>query len=110
MNSYNVSVPIRVPTTPNDWQLFSEEPGAAGAARKMTAALKRSFRVLDDATKQGHTLDNALVYTCFEDLRIAAQALVNWGATDTEPRNVACNAMQRYIKHRYGKDMWIECW
>lgn len=73
-------VTLNLPTTAEEWELYSSKKGAANAARGMTAALKKAI--------QAPTKDKAR-----EIMRGAMNKFAEFGASDTEPRMCA----ERYL-------------
>lgn len=67
---------VKIPTDAAAWQLYSDMPGAAGAARALTAALKRALRASDREE-------------AIKVMREAMDKRAQFGASDTEPRCVA---------------------
>lgn len=75
------------PSTIQDWQLYSSKPGAGVAARALTAALSRAVT----AMKRGMSPSAA-----YERFMVPVMSKhINFGATDTEPRNVALTALEK---------------
>jgi len=92
-------VTIRIPESARDWELYSDEPGAARAARGMTAALKRSFAAFPKLLAEGHTAPAALngAARIKGGIRDAMGKYADLGASDSEPRNHAYDAMERFV-------------
>ena len=89
---------IQIPDTANDWELYSSEPGAAKAARDLTAALKRTIRAIPgliaDSMRKSHPVGEdhgmakqlATAAALPNGINDAMSKHVKLGATDTEPR------------------------
>ena len=92
---------IQIPDTARDWELFTSEPGAAKAAREMTAALKRSIRAFDKLmgkSGEGIAKDLANAAAIPDGIDKVREKHVELGACDTEPRNHAHQALIDYAK------------
>lgn len=99
------AVEIRIPTTAQEWELYSGR-GSANAARALTAALKRSMRAFPKFLAEGHPVAEALGKACrckggFDE---AQDKYASLGAADTEPRNHGHQALIDYAKaHLFGR-------
>lgn len=104
----------RIPSTPEDWQLYTVSMKCGAAARSLTAALKKAMTKFPKLYKSmGGTLGTPWFHDRYDQNRkIANQAsyealkqagfyearnkYAKYGAADSEPRHVVLNAMSRY--------------
>jgi hypothetical protein len=95
---------VKIPTTGSDWQLYTTSMACSGAARKLTAALKRSFRIFDKYVHNRPVVHAAAdAYYAEGGVYEKMAELAEFGASDTEPRCVAQNAMESYVNMKvYG--------
>jgi hypothetical protein len=101
---------IQIPDTASDWELYSSEPGAAKAARDLTAALKRSIRAIpkfiaEDMCKthpvgEDHGMAKQLAKAAAmpRGINEAMDKHAKLGATDTEPRGHRTQALIDWAK------------
>lgn len=92
---------LKMPTTAQEWQLFSDMPGVGVAARALTAALQkaataisRGLAVLDDERSAPGVVTRAYYRFVYPVMTKYAR----WGASDTEPRNVAQGWLEKYAE------------
>lgn len=103
------------PRSINDWQIFSK-PGAGAAAKALTVALKKSQAVLLQSLRSKAYKDLEPDWEVDHENRVAKligkvyskvlypvmSKFTNFGATDTEPRYVAAQALIDTAKNFYG--------
>lgn len=75
------SVMVAVPSTVSEWELYSDMPGVGAAAKRLTAALVRAAN------------PNITDQQAFAIVRKALDLEVEYGATDTESRSHAREAL-----------------
>ncbi len=90
---------VRIPTTGEDWELYTSSMACGRAARALTAALKRALLVVDKAIKAGtgHT-DDGLETLMDQHLYPVMSTYSSYGAYDTEPRYHAIHALRQASK------------
>lgn len=89
---------VRIPTTPRDWEVFSDMAGSGRAARALTAGLKKALLVVDKAAKDGFRPTEDGLDELVE--KYVRPAMTKWaanGASDSEPRNHAFSALEAAI-------------
>jgi len=98
-------VEIEIPETARDWELYTDMRGSTNAARGMVAALKRSFAAFPKLLAEGHQVNDALnAAACIRGgISEAMERFADHEAADTEPRNHAYDAMERFVlAHLFG--------
>lgn len=86
---------VEIPTTGNEWQLYTSSMACSGAAKALTSALVRALRKLDWAKSAGPMAPVA-VYDIYREIVWPVMVKYrDYGATDTEPRGVAQDALGR---------------
>lgn len=101
--------PLNVPSTAHDWQLYSSMTGVGVAARSMTSTFESCVRRMEKQYKEVGDL-SALGATKMyrEKLTPKMNKLADFGAADTEPRNVALDYLERAVKAITGQDCHID--
>ena len=88
-----------IPQTANDWQLF-EMPGAEDAARKIAGELSKLL--VDESLNMVAASDSVRLEAAARVARAMAPIMKSYssmGATDTEPRGVLRDLLQRTFKY-----------
>lgn len=85
---------IPAPTySANEWQLYSDMPGVAAAAKDLNKALHKAVQKLFQelpAVKNNKSAIDKVLYAAFVNIMAPAMSKHSkFGATDTEPRNLA---------------------
>jgi len=79
-----------LPTTANDWELFSDMAGTAAAAEALTEALKKAAATFKKAEpKTSKEAESVLGAAYCAELMPVMAKYCKFGACDTEPRAVA---------------------
>ena len=98
----------QIPSTKEEWQLYSTMKGAGEAARKLTGALKRALNGFSrEYGKTNHGMSNrgagTLIGKLFEQhIRPVMNEYASYGASDTEPREAASQAIVDHAKRCLG--------
>lgn len=89
---------ISVPSSGEDWQLYTSSMACGRAANALTAALVRVAKEIDRMASKGYrpTAEGAetMYASTIEPVMSKYSA---FGALDTEPRNVAYDAIERVV-------------
>lgn len=87
-----------LPRTAEDWQLYCSVPGAKTAARALTAALGRLLKEADQHKGEGYIPTRHTVGALIQKhLAPVMERYTKLGATDTEPRCVAYDAVEKAL-------------
>jgi hypothetical protein len=90
---------VNVPSTADDWQLYTVSMACGRAALALTSALVRVLKDIDQHVTQGYapTPEGAqmLYRTVIEPVM---SRYAKCGAYDTEPRGVAYDAIERTVR------------
>jgi hypothetical protein len=90
---------VRIPTTGQDWELYTSTMACGRAARALTAALKKALREVDKAAKLGlKPTEGGLERVMDKFLSPVMSKYAAFGAYDTEPRSHAFSALDRAVK------------
>lgn len=92
------AVEVKIPSTGNDWQLYTSSMGCSTAARKLTGAMKRALRSFD--TNVGNMGPSKAAHKAFDIWYETALELREYGSADTEPRNEAMATLEKYAVER----------
>lgn len=99
---------VRVPSTGEDWQLYSTSMACGTAARSLTAALVRVLKVLDRHATNGYIpTDEGARKLYDEHLRPVMGKYSAYGACDTEPRGVAYGTMEKTVRTLTGRSVYF---
>jgi hypothetical protein len=92
-----------IPSTSDEWELFTSTMSCGHAARALTAAMKRALKRFERvAPKEGPTKAFSAAYSEWLE---TAYKYSDVGASDTEPRWVAQDAIQRFaVAAGYSED------
>jgi len=94
---------IDYPNNADEWQLY-DEPGAAKAAKALTSGMRRIFATLKRELKARHDEEDA-----GNKARRAVSKLLtkyqNYGARDTEPRDIANDLLRQAAADALGVDV-----
>jgi len=91
---------IEIPSTGDEWQLFTGQKGCAAAARELAGAMKKCLRTFDDLlAKHGEDYPD-LVGESMRPFHEAASKHGDHGACDTEAHDVACGIWRTYASMR----------
>lgn len=101
---------VSVPSTGDDWQLYTSSMACGRAAASLTAALVRVAKEIDAMAKKGYAPTPAGAYKLYNDIvEPAMNRNSEYGACDTEPRNVAYDAIERVVRTVTGRDADLFC-
>lgn len=97
---------VDIPTTGDEWELYTCAMSCSKAAKSLTGALKKSLRLIDKyMTNRPVVHAVADAYYAEGGIYEKMCELSDFGASDTEPRAVASSCMNRYASIRiYGAD------
>ena len=106
MKTFNVMVPIRMPQTPTDWQLYTASakdfpPGALdNAARQLTVQLEMAAQfIAEQCMDAPPQLVHAHVQSALHQyMRPVMERHSKLGANDTEPREIAWAVLERLAR------------
>jgi hypothetical protein len=89
---------IKIPTSGRDWQLFTTVRGVGEAAKKMTKGLKKAITELTKLMREERTesvpeIAKMIGYVWKKHIETAMARCKGYGATDTEPRYRAAQAL-----------------
>lgn len=90
---------VRLPSTGEDWQLYTSSMACGRAAYALTSALTRAVQQLDAQAQRGFTPTPAKLEELYS--KILGPVMLRYakfGAADTEPRGVAFDALERAVK------------
>jgi len=89
------------PKCANDWRIF-DSVGSGKAARSMTSDIKKAFKLFDKLMKEGVGIPRALNQA--DEFHSSEYRIkyIQFGATDTEPRQEVQLALRRYAEHKFG--------
>ena len=91
---------VNIPSTGEEWELYTVSMGCSVAARALTGAMKRSLRKFDTLlTKYGEDY-REIGPESMAPFYQAAEKYAKYGAYDTEPRYHARRTMQEYADKR----------
>ena len=83
-----------IPSTADEWELFTSTMSCGHAARALTAALKRALKTFEQvAPKEGPLKASRAAYSIWEGV---SEKYANFGSMDTEPRWHARDAIRRF--------------
>lgn len=103
----NRLIDLYIPITAGDWELFVDMPGVGRAAKRMTGALKRSIKRFDSLRRSTHSDPVLALYAAYTQVMAETMnKFSDFGATDTEPRNVAQGHLARYAVAVLGGDVY----
>jgi len=90
------------PVTGDDWQLYTFTKKCGSAARRLTAALKRTIKKVEgmsmgEINKVGG-LSSAVYMAMDEILYPVMEELADYGAADSEPNYVAVYYLRKHFK------------
>jgi hypothetical protein len=89
---------VRIPSTGNDWELYSTMK-CGSAARALTSALKKAVVVVDKAAKDGFRPTEEGLYELYEKFAgPVCQKYSEFGASDTEPRSHFIMALESVVE------------
>jgi len=94
---------IQIPTTGDDWELYTSEPGHGKAARALTSALKSAFKRIEKAVFDGKTVPEAVMEASTALSKVQSTYSEN-GAADSEPNGAKAEAFSLFCEARYGSD------
>jgi hypothetical protein len=87
-----------LPRTAQDWQLYCSKSGVGVAARSLNAALRRLLKEAEQYKTQGYVATRQTVGLLIgKHLYPVMERYSAWGATDTEPRCVAYEAVENAL-------------
>jgi len=89
---------VNLPSTGDDWQLYTSTKGCGRAAAALTAAVVRVAKEIDKKASEGYRPTEkgaAHLYATVIEPVMAKHS--NFGACDTEPRGVAYDALDRIV-------------
>ena len=87
-----------LPKTASDWQLYTSKPGAGVAARSLTAALGRLLKEANTHKAEGYIPTRHTVGALIQKhLAPVMDRYAEFGATDTEPRCVAYDTVEKAL-------------
>lgn len=78
---------IKIPSTAEEWQLYSSSMKCGQSVRALTTALKKAIRAIEKGERADGLMDR-FMYPVMD-------AHASYGASDTEPRNVALDCLER---------------
>lgn len=94
---------MTLPRTAQDWQLYTSKPGAGVAARCLTAALGRLLKEADRHKVEGYIPTRQTVGALIQKhLYPVMERYTKFGATDTEPRCVAYDTVEKALGLKRG--------
>tara|TARA_Y100000310_G_scaffold16010_1_gene16067 strand:+ start:76 stop:414 length:339 start_codon:yes stop_codon:yes gene_type:complete len=88
---------IDIPTTGNDWQLYTSSYSCGEAARKLTVALKKAMRFFNKGLGGNQAVPN-LLGDAWRIVENVQREYSQYGATDTEPSYVGQQTLINYAK------------
>jgi len=95
---------MNMPTTANDWQLYTCSMNCGTAARSLTAALKRVIKKVEDMKmseiKKAGGLSRAITLASMNILDPVMNKYAEYGASDSEPYSVA----RWYLRKHFNLD------
>lgn len=90
---------IKVPSTGEDWQLYTSSMKCGRAAVALTCALLRVAKTIDRMALRGYAPTRTTAHQMYYS--VIYPVMDKWsdfGACDTEPRNVAYDAIERVVQ------------
>ena len=89
---------VKVPSTGDDWQLYTCSMACGRAAASLTAAVVRAAKTIDEMASKGYRPTEAGASKLYQDVIYPVMSrYADFGASDTEPRGVAQDALDRVI-------------
>lgn len=99
---------VNVPSTGEDWQLYTYSMKCGNAARALTAALVKALRIIDQHAAKGYAPTSRGAEKLMGDMIYPVMnKYAEFGACDTEPRNVAYGSMERAIEKMTGHRVYL---
>ena len=99
---------VRVPSTGDDWQLYTCSMACGNAARALTGALVKALRVIDAHAAKGYApTPRGAEKLMAEVIYPVMDKYAKFGAADTEPRGVAYSSMERAIEKMTGHRVYL---
>ena len=96
---------VSVPSTGHDWQLYTSSMACGRAAASLTSALVRVAKEIDKMAKKGYAPTRQGAYKLYnEEIYTVMSRYSDFGAADTEPRNVAYDAIERVVQTITGRE------
>ena len=94
---------MELPKTATDWRLYTDRPGSAAAARRLTKALRGAVKRLRSAKKDGLRVGYAVwaAWLTFNEARYANENAA-FGSCDPEPGHVADDVIKAEVAYLWG--------
>ena len=95
---------VNVPSTGDDWQLYTSSMACGRAAAALTSALVRVLKTIDSNVALGYRPTEAGAQNLYSTVIAPVMSRsASFGAYDTEPRGVAYTAIERGVKALTGE-------
>lgn len=94
---------IRIPTTGEDWELYTCEHSCKRAARALTMTLKVALALIDQSVTSGKTVAEAVALAS-QMVAKTQETYSEDGAADSEPNGVKAEAFSAFCASRYGRN------
>lgn len=100
-------VDVSIPSTGDDWELFTSSMACGTASRALTSALKKALKAVDGFVHRGEKPVRAAYLAKCQYVNPVQEKYASYGAQDTEPDTNAALALMRYIAERYDAECSI---
>ena len=99
---------VSVPTTADDWELYTSSMKCGNAARALTAATIRVIKTIDAYAQKGYAPTPEGASKLYREIIEPVMSRYSkFGAYDTEPRGVAYYTMERAIQKITGRSIYF---